>query len=82
MKTINAEKIAGNADMIVCGYAYSIMEDGNIRVLKLAAPSHALVMTPEGEALETTMDDVELEIVAGYWKRNKKYVEESYAEVL
>ena len=44
---------------------------------------HALVMSPEGDVYETTMDDIELSIVLGYWAKNKKYMEENdYAEVL
>ena len=37
---------------------------------------HALVMSPEGDVYETTMDDIELSIVLGYWAKNKKYMEE------
>ena len=65
--------------MIVCGYAFTKTEDSNIRVLDLKAPHHALVLSPKGEVLETTMNDVELSIVEGYWKKNQKYMEESYA---
>lgn len=67
------------ANMIVCGYAFTKTEDLNIRVLNLKEPHHALVMSPKGEVLETTMDDVELSIVEEYWKKNKKYMEERYA---
>ncbi len=72
-------KICSTADMIVCGYAFTKTEDSNIRVLDLKAPHHALVLSPQGEVLETTMNDVELSIVEGYWKKNQKYMEESYA---
>ena len=72
-------KLSSDADMIVCGYAFSKSEDSNIRVLDLREPHHALLMSPQGEVLETTMDDVELNIVEGYWRKNQKYMEESYA---
>ena len=65
--------------MIVCGYAFTKTEDSNIRVLDLKTPHHALVLSPQGEVLETTMNDVELSIVEGYWKKNQKYMEELYA---
>ena len=40
-------------------------------------------MTKEGDIYETTMDDIEINIVLGYWEKNKKYMEENaYAEVL
>ena len=49
--------------MIVCGYAFSIMDDGNIRIVGLNAPHHASVLrSTDGEILETNMDDVELAI--------------------
>ena len=75
--------ILENAHMIVCGYAFTISKDGNIRVLHTRSPHHALVMSSEGEIYETSMDDIEIDIVLGYWKKNKKYMEENaYAEVL
>lgn len=72
-------KVSSDADMIVCGYAFTKTEDSNIRVLDLKEPHHALLISPQGEILETTMNDVELSIVEGYWKKNQKYMEESYA---
>ena len=72
-------KVSSDADMIVCGYAFTKTEDSNIRVLDLKEPHHVLLMSPQGEILETTMNDVELSIVEGYWDKNRKYVEGSYA---
>ncbi len=72
-------KVSSTADMIVCGYAFNKTDDSNIRVLDLNEPHHALLMSPQGEVLETTMDDVELSIVEDYWNKNRKYMEESYA---
>ena len=82
MTTNDVEQIAANAIMIVCGYAFMKMENGYTRIVNLQVPHHALVISAEGEVLETSMDDVELEIVLGYWKRNKKHMEDAYAEVL
>lgn len=31
---------------------------------------YIVVMSPSGEVLETSMDDVELSIVKGYWAKN------------
>lgn len=56
-KEIN--KIIESFSMIVCGYAFMWMEDGNIRITGLNKPNHALVICPNGEVLETNMDDVE-----------------------
>lgn len=71
--------VCSNADMIVCGYAFKRTDDLNISVLQLQTPNHALILSPNDEILETSMDDVELEIVKDYWIKNKKHMEESYA---
>lgn len=72
-------KVRSEANMIVSGYAFTKMEDSNIRVLQLRAPFHALVMSQDGNILETTMDDVELNIILDCWSKNHKYMEEAYA---
>lgn len=69
-------KIADNANMIVNGYAFSV-SDNTVRVLNLNRPSSACVLSFDGQVLETTMDDIELDIVQDYYTRNKKYLEES-----
>lgn len=73
------EAARANANMIVCGYAFRKTEDSNIEILQLRTPFHALVMSRAGEVLETTMDDVELDIVKEYWAKNQKCMEEAYA---
>lgn len=71
--------ICNTAGMIVCGYAFSRKEDSNIQIIQIHSPHHALILSPEGEVLETSMDDVELNIVKGYWLKNYKHMEEAYA---
>lgn len=68
-------KIADDADMVVNGYAYTI-ENDCVRVLNLNNPNRACVMMLNGDVIETTMDDIEVEIVLEYFERNRKYVEE------
>lgn len=77
LEEVNA--IRNDADMIVCGYAFTRRADANIQVVQLSQPYHALVISLEGEVLETSMDDVELDIVMGYWHKNHKYMKETYA---
>ena len=79
MNNEDIARVRSAADMIVCGYAFTKTANSNVRNLDLKAPHHALVLSSQGEVLETTMDDVELSIVQGYWEKNKKYLEESYA---
>ncbi len=71
----NIKAIADNADMIVSGYAFT--KDGEIiRVLNLESPDKALVINLAGEMLETSMDDIEIEIVTDIYMRNQKYLED------
>lgn len=65
------------------GYAFLPKDNGNISIVSIHPPYHAALIRPDGEMLETSMDDIELSIVTDYWQRNKKYMEvEHYAEVL
>lgn len=79
MSLDDIKNIRLKADMIVCGYAFTKMENLNVQVFQLHTPHHALVLSPNSEVLETTMDDVELNIVKEYWAKNQKYLEETYA---
>lgn len=72
-------QICTSADMIVCGYVFTKTEDSNMRILNLREPHHALILSPQGEVLETTMDDVEINIVKGYLEKNKKTLEDLYS---
>ena len=79
MKEEEIKSVAEKAMMIACGYAFSQNEEEFIRVVYLHPPYHALVMTSEGEVIETNMDDIEISIVQKYWNRNKKLMEQAYA---
>ena len=72
---IDISEIADNADVIVNGYAFTA--DGeNVRVLNLNSPVSAAVIDGGGEVIETTMDDVELDIVMDIYCRSKCYMED------
>ena len=47
-------EIADAADMIVRGYAFT-KKDGNISVLNLNRPDCAMLMTPSGKMLESSI---------------------------
>lgn len=74
MNTEKIKELADNAEVIICGYAFSKCENG-ISVLNLNVPDHAAVFSNEGEMLETSMDDIELSIVRDYLEKSKKYME-------
>lgn len=69
------KKVADEADMIINGYAFTKCEEG-FRVLNLNRPDRAIVISPEGETLETSMDDIEIQIVKDYYRNNKKFMED------
>ena len=71
-------QIAKDADLIVNGYAFTLQQ-GLVRVLNLDAPDSAVVMTKDGDVLETTMDDIEVQIVRDYLRRDLKYMEAAHA---
>ena len=74
-------KVADEADMIVNGYAFTLNEAG-CRVLNLNRPDRAVVFSKNYEVLETSMDDIEIQIVKYYLLKNKKFIEGCDAEVL
>ncbi len=72
---IDISEIADNADLIVNGYAFTV--DGqNVRVLNLDRPANAAVIDGKREVIETTMNDIELDIVMDIYSRNKCYLED------
>ena len=77
----DVKKVADEADMIVNGYAYTQNVEV-CRVLNLNRPDKATVLSKTGEVLETSMDDIEIQIVKSYLEKNKKFMEGWNAEVL
>ena len=69
------KKIADEANMIVAGFSYTMTDDGRIRVLNLENPDQACVLLDDGEMLETTMDDMTLSRVQGYYLKNREFME-------
>ena len=69
------QTIADNADLIVNGYAFTKCDIG-YRVLNINNPQKASVVSPDGNTLETTMDDIEAGIVVDYYLKNKQHMED------
>lgn len=68
------KQVADAADVIVNGYAFT-KDKGNVRVLNLNNPEKAAYLSYDGDVLETSMDDIELEITLEYYRKNRKYME-------
>ena len=65
---------AEQADLIVNGYAFRKKEE-KLFVLNLNNPEKALVLGANDEVLETSMDDIEIQVVMSYLERNRKFME-------
>ena len=72
---IDIKNIADKADMIINGYSFTKCDEG-YQVLNLNKPSNAVVLSVSGDVLETSMDDIEIEIVKDYYKKNRELMEE------
>jgi len=68
------QKIADDADMIVCGFAYKKSDDG-IHIFDLNNGIGAAVITNDGTLIETNMDDIEFSIAQKHYFSNEKYME-------
>ena len=66
--------IADDADMVVNGYAFTADDSGNVRVVNLRPPHHAALFDANQQMLETSMDDIELDIVRDYLIRNQDFL--------
>ncbi|MBQ1527821.1 MAG: hypothetical protein IIZ75_11835 [Lachnospiraceae bacterium] len=78
---IDVVKAAEEAQMIVAGYAYKRKGDW-IEVINLNNPIKVVVLSRNNKVIETTMDDIEIEIVKDYLIRNIEFMEPLDAEVL
>lgn len=64
--------IADKADMIVANYAFTVSENGEVKVLLLTEPSQACVLNADGEMIKSSMDDAHVALVQAYYLKNKE----------
>lgn len=74
MPEIELTKIADDANMIVRGFAFT-WKNGNISVLNLNNPTHAMVISNDGKMLESSMDPIEQTIVLKIWENDAEFME-------
>lgn len=72
---IDYKTIAEASNMIINGYAFT-KEDKNIRVLNLNNPEMAIVFDNKFEVIETSMGDIEIQIVRDYLSNNIEFMED------
>ena len=59
--------------MIVNGYAFTKIEIG-VRVVNLNEDGHCVVISRDGEVLESSMDPIEEHIVLDIWRKDSQYM--------
>ncbi len=69
------EEMADSADMIVSGYAFKKKDNGFVSIVNLEHPDCAMVISSNGEMIETNMDDIEQHIVHDICSRNLQFLE-------
>jgi uncharacterized membrane protein len=74
MSETELKKIADDADMIVRGYAFSYKE-GNVSVLNLNKPSRAVLISKDGNILESNTDEIEEAVILKIWNEDKEFME-------
>lgn len=67
-----AAKIADSAELIVGGFAMMKHELG-IRIVNLNS-GNALIVSNDYNVLETSMEDLEVEVAIGYLKTNRSFL--------
>lgn len=72
---INYMQVADSADMIINGYAFT-KNNQSIRVLNLNCVDKSVVFDESGQVLETSMDDIEIQIVKKYFENNREFLED------
>lgn len=72
---MSVQEIAGQADMIVAGYAFKVLKD-HIEITDLNNLSKTAVIQND-ELVESVMSDEEDAIVMKYYNRNKDLLKET-----
>ena len=67
--------VAEQADLIVNGYAFT-KDNNKLRILNLNNPSKAVSLDSDGNVLETSMDDIEIQLVKKYLNKNYVFMED------
>lgn len=71
---MNVQEIADQADMIVAGYAFKVLDD-YVEITDLSNLTKTAVIQND-ELVESVMNDAEDDIVMKYYNRNKELLKE------
>lgn len=73
MSNTDLNTIINQASFVVGGYAF-LKKENNVKIVALGSPNHVVIMSLNGEIIESNMDDIELVVVQDFWQKNKKYI--------
>ena len=74
MSELQLKEIADNADMIIANYSFTVMENGDIKILYLSNPDQSCVLNKDGDMIMSSMDDGRLALVQAYYLKNKDLI--------
>ena len=77
MREEQIKEIVASAPLVVNGYAFDYLGD-NVRAINLNS-GDAVVFLADDTVSETSMDDIEIEIVREYLSCNRKFMGTEYA---
>lgn len=66
--------IADKADLIINGYAF-LKNNNEVKVVNLNRIEKMAMVDMDGKVLNTTMDEIEVDVVLDYYNRNRKYID-------
>lgn len=75
LSEMEVRRIAEEAEIIVCGYAFTALEDSLVRILDLKHPDCFMIVNSEAEIIETNMAPIEQRIVLELCRRNLKFMD-------
>jgi len=73
---VDIDKIAQEADVIICGYAVTKTPEGFYQIINLNEPDSAVMAAKDGELLETNTNEIETQIAIKYMLSSLKYMED------
>lgn len=80
---MSMKEIADKADVIIDGFAILKKDNDQYAVVNINRPGHSTVFKKDGSIIESSMDDIEINIAQKYLGQALKYMmEEQNAGVL
>lgn len=73
MTELEIKKLADDADMIVDWYAF-FRQENSVKIINLQNPHNVLILSQNGNVLETNMPNLEVVLVKQYYDENREFL--------